>query len=57
METKIIKCKWCGKEFPWDSSMYAFCNTCIDKIEQVEKVVERITGTYINLFKDLERLW
>ncbi|MBA7615191.1 hypothetical protein ES703_22469 [subsurface metagenome] len=37
--------------------MYAFCNTCIDKIEQVEKVVERITGTYINLFKDLERLW
>jgi len=47
-------CLWCGKLFKWDKTMYRFCGDCIVKIEDVEEVVEKITGMRVNLCKELE---
>ena len=50
-----IKCLWCGKDFEWDPSMYRFCDSCIWKIEEAEEIVKRLTGTKINLARELEQ--
>jgi len=50
------RCLWCGKLFEWDEGTYRFCDDCIGKIEDVEGIVEKKTGVYVNLCKELESL-
>jgi len=54
---KIMKCLWCGKNFEGDIFMYPFCDDCIGKIAEVEEIVRKICGRYINLCKELELKW
>ena len=48
------KCLWCDRDFERDPSMYKFCDSCIRKIEEAEEIVKRLTGTRINLARELE---
>lgn len=51
-----VKCLWCEREFDWDKTMYKFCDICIGNLEDVENIVRKIVGSYIDISSELEKM-
>lgn len=54
--SKEMPCLWCGKTFFWGVGMYEFCDDCIEKLEEVEHLVELRFKEQYNITAEIEAM-
>jgi len=50
-----IKCLWCKRTYDGDEDGYHFCDDCIIHLEEIEQIVRKETGRFINITSQLEK--